>query len=119
MPALTLMLAPSPHGLARLHHFQEQFHDLWVEQDTRVIGKVLQHILFRPGFAVWAVPTQRVPHVNYGENARRQGNFLAFQPLRVARPIPTLVVTVRNDQRRLQVGDAGEQVAGEDRDAGA
>ena len=76
---------------------------------------MFNHFHFRPRRAVRPVAAQRIPNVDNRKNARRQRNVGAFDPAWVARPIPLLVMTIRDVKRLPQISDRQQQFVGVNR----
>ncbi len=73
---------------------------------------MFDHFFCAPACAVRSVGAERVPHICEGEDARGKRNVFAFQPSGITRAVPSFVMAVRDNQRRLQVVDLREHLIG-------
>ena len=61
---------------------------------------IFVHFLLFPGRTIRPVITEGIPDVHHRENACPQRDLFALQPTWITSPIPFLVMTIRDVQRR-------------------
>ena len=73
-----------------------------VERSALAVQDHLHGFFVGEGFFVAAFTGQRVVHIRQRDQLCADGNFIPFQPIRVAAPIPALVVPAGDLVGRLQ-----------------
>jgi hypothetical protein len=94
-----------PNPLSVPNQLRKCLHHPPVELHPRPLQYIRPGLLPRPGGAVRAVVSERVPHVDHGKNARGQRDLLALDPLRVAITVPVLVVIFGDRQGCAEIRD--------------
>src|SRR5215213_7334976 len=98
------------HLLAFLHSLEEEVYHLRVEMLSRLFADILPRLFFYPCGAVGAVRNKCIPHIGNGEQARAQGDFVAFESARVPCPIPFFMMVVRNIEGGTQILNWGKHL---------
>ena len=76
---------------------------------SRTVADVMQNVLGRPTLTIGPVGEKGIPHVDNGENARRERDLFAFETQRIAAAIPFFVMRVGNIECGPQVFDGRKQ----------
>lgn len=93
--------------------FQEDTRYLGVEMRAAVLTDVIGHLEGRPGVAVWAVTSERVPNVHNSKDAGRERDEIAFQAAGITSTVPLFVMAIWDFQGISQIDDGGEPFMGE------
>src|ERR1700722_19812442 len=67
-------------------------HELWVELGPAAVADLRERLLKRPSLLVGAFREQRIVDIDDRADASGDWDRLAFEPRRVASPVPALVV---------------------------
>jgi hypothetical protein len=80
------------YGARLIHQHQECVYDFGVEVSPTVLKEMLPCDVGFPRGSVWLIRCERVPYIDDGEDARREGDLLPREPVRIATSVPTLMV---------------------------
>src|SRR4051794_26412044 len=67
-----------------------------IEVGTAPCADLREHLFLRPPLAIGTVRAQSIPHIRDGEDARRQRDLVALQPLRITCAVPFFMMVVGN-----------------------
>ena len=75
---------------------------MWIIYFPGIVLNISNSISSFPGFAVWAIRRQRVPLIDDCKNPCWQRDRLTLQSFGISKPVPALVMAVRNSNGWLK-----------------